>query len=261
MLKLSNVIAGYGGEEKINIERFTLDPSEIVSIIGNNGSGKSTFLKTVDGQLGYRGQVSVDGKELSELTARNRAKMISYLPQQVLPVDMSVVTLISHGRFPFGDFSHTLSSEDKTAIENAVNLVKLDAYRQKKVSDLSGGERTLAYLAMVIAQKSTYMLLDEPLADIDIPHKLYICKILDELKKGGAGILIASHDIPLSFSISDRICVLDKGRIVACGTPAEIASQRDMMMKTLGAYVKNNDDSDALFKYSLYLNGRDNELY
>ena len=251
MIELSDVGSGYNGAEKVHIDRFVFNPSEIVSIIGNNGSGKSTLLKTIDGQLKYKGRLTVDGKELSGLAAKDRAKMISYLPQQVLPVDMSVVTLVSHGRFPFGDFSHTLSPGDRKAIDNAINMVRLEAYRQKKVSDLSGGEMTLAYLAMVIAQKSTYMLLDEPLADIDIPHKLYICEILDALKKGGTGILIASHDIPLSFSISDRICVLDHGKIVAFGTPTEIASQRDLMTKTLGAYVKANDDRDALFKYSL----------
>ena len=131
-------------------------------------------------------------------------------------------------------------------------MVRLESYRQKKVSDLSGGERTLSYLAMVIAQKSRYMLLDEPLSDIDIPHKLHICKILENLKKSGTGILIASHDIPMSFSISDRICVLDGGEIVVCGTPSEVAAQDEMMKKTLGACVRANGDGDMLYKYSLY---------
>ena len=252
MIELLDVRSGYNGAEKVHIDQLVFRPSEIVSIIGNNGSGKSTLLKTIDGQLRYKGHLTVDGKELSEMKAKDRAKMISYLPQQVLPADMSVFTLISHGRFPFSDFSHTLSPEDRKVIENAINIVRIESFRHKMVSDLSGGERTLAYLAMVIAQKSTYMLLDEPLADIDIPHKLYICQILASLKKKGTGILIASHDIPLSFSISDRICMLDQGKIVACGTPAEIGSQRDLMTKTLGAYVKTNDDSDVLFKYSLY---------
>ncbi len=179
--------------------------------------------------------------------------MISYLPQQVLPVDMSVVTLISHGRFPFAGFSHTLSSEDKKAVENAIAMVGLDAFRGKKAADLSGGERTLAYLAMVIAQNSGYMLLDEPLADIDIPHKTEICLILQELKKDGKGILIASHDIPLSFSLSDKICLLDHGKIIAFGTPAELSRQQEMMKTILGAYARYNDDSDALYKYALYI--------
>ena len=131
-------------------------------------------------------------------------------------------------------------------------MVRLESYRQKKVSDLSGGERTLSYLAMVIAQKSRYMLLDEPLSDIDIPHKLHICKILENLKKSGTGILIASHDIPMSFSISDRVCVLDDGKIVACGTPSEVAAQEELMQRTLGACVRANGDGDMLYRYSLY---------
>ena len=252
MIELTNLTAGYGGVQKLHIDRFALKPSEIVSIIGNNGSGKSTLLKTIDGQLEYRGNVLIDEKEVSRLPAKKRARMISFLPQQVLPVDMSVALLISHGRFSFGDFSHTLNAEDKAAIEDALKMVRLESYRQKKVSDLSGGERTLSYLAMVIAQKSRYMLLDEPLSDIDIPHKLHICKILENLKKSGTGILIASHDIPMSFSISYRICVLDGGEIVVCGTPSEVAAQDEMMKKTLGACVRANGDGDMLYKYSLY---------
>ena len=253
MIELSDVSAGYGGIEKVHIDRLVLCPHEIVSLIGNNGSGKSTLLKTIDGQLNYKGRLKADGREVSGLRSKERAKMISYLPQQVLPVDMSVVTLISHGRFPFGDFSHTLSPQDRAAVEQAIDIAGLDAFRQKKVSDLSGGERTLAYLAMVIAMNSTYMLLDEPLADIDIPHKTEICRILQELKLGGTGILIASHDIPLSFSLSDKICVLDHGKIIAFGTPEELSRRKELMKTILGAYARPNEDRDALYRYSLYI--------
>ncbi|MBR2761192.1 MAG: ABC transporter ATP-binding protein [Solobacterium sp.] len=253
MIELSDVRAGYDGTETIHIDRFVLRPSEIVSIIGKNGSGKSTLLKTIDGQLRYQGSLLADGKEVSALRTKERAKMISYLPQQVLPVDMSVVTLISHGRFPFADFSHTLSAEDTAAVERAIAMVGLDAFREKKAADLSGGERTLAYLAMVIAQNSGYMLLDEPLADIDIPHKTEICRILQELKLGGTGILIASHDIPLSFSLSDKICVLDHGNIIAFGTPEELSRRKELMKTILGAYARPNEDRDALYRYSLYI--------
>lgn len=257
MIELKGVTSGYGGIIKLNIDSLAVKDGEITTVIGRNGSGKSTLLKTIDAQIGYTGSVKADGREMKDLPHKERARIISYLPQTLLPVNMTVETLVSHGRFAYGDFSNTLKPEDREHIDNAIRLADLEAYRKRTVSALSGGERTRAYLAMIIAQNSKYVLLDEPMSDLDIPHQKQICSILKELSQNGIGVLIASHDMPLSFEISDRICVMGDGEKAAFGTPADLAADRELLEKCIGAAVGRVNDKHQLYGYALMHNGRE----
>ena len=257
MIELTNVTSGYGGSVKLNIEKLVIKDSEITTVIGKNGSGKSTLLKTIDAQINYNGSVKADGREMKQLSHKERARIVSYLPQTLLPVNMTVETLVSHGRFAYGDFSHTLSSSDKEHINSAIRIADLDAYRERSVSTLSGGERTRAYLAMIIAQDSKYVLLDEPTSDMDIPHQKQICDILKKLSEKGIGVLIASHDMPLSFDISDSICVIADGKAAAFGTPESISADRGFLEKNIGVAVGRINDDRQLYGYALMRDGRE----
>lgn len=249
-LKLNNLRAGYGSGTIIDIEGYAFEGGRITSIIGKNGSGKSTLLKAIDAQLPYAGSVTVDGAEVSEMPHAQRAKMVAYLPQQLSPVAMSVRTLVSHGRFPYKSFGHNLTGEDDRIIDEAMKMVEVAGLGHRQVSSLSGGEMSRAYIAMVIAQKSRYILLDEPASNLDIEHQIKLMEILKELALKGVGIIMTSHDIPLALTYSHEVLLIGNGKIIDSGSPGEI-SERDGLKRTVGVGAARIKNPGFLFDYSL----------
>ena len=254
MIELSDLKTGYRGNIIVQIDHLQLRQKEITVIVGKNGCGKSTLLRSVAGQLPYRGSIicsmntaddskqvaSVDStdlasapasletgskqnnrkqKEIRNLQSKERARLISYLPQHLTIPEMSVETLVSHGRFCRMGFSRTLGERDLDVIACALRTAEVDNLRDKSISSLSGGERQRAYLAMTIAQDATMMLLDEPDTYMDISHKMTLLGILRKLRDDGRGIVMTSHDMPFAFLAADRICVMAEGEIV----PVDIA--------------------------------------
>lgn len=249
-LELRNIRAGYGSGTIIDIGGYAFERGRITSIMGNNGSGKSTLLKVMDTQLSYEGSVTVDGAEMTKMSHTERAKMVAYLPQHLSPVAMSVRMLVSHGRFPYKSFGHNLSKEDDRIIDEAMETVEVAGLSHRQVSSLSGGEMSRAYIAMVIAQKSRYILLDEPTSNLDIEHQIRLMEILKELTNKGIGIIMASHDIPLAATYSNEVVLIGSGRIIDSGRPDEI-SKRDSLKRAIGVGIERVTSSTPLFGYQL----------
>ena len=212
MIELKDFRAGYKGVEKIRVDELRIEPGRILGLLGRNGSGKSTFLKALVGIIPYGGHAILDKTETSSMTHRERARRIAYLPQQLSPVSMSVGTLVAHGRFARMSFSKIMGVKDREAVRHALEMTGLWEERHRSVAELSGGERQRAYLAMVLAQETEYLLLDEPAASLDIAHQIEIMELLKQLSSDGRGIVITSHDLPQSAAYCDRICVIDRGR-------------------------------------------------
>ncbi len=212
MIELKDFRAGYKGVEKIRVDELRIEPGRILGLLGRNGSGKSTFLKALVGIIPYGGHAILDKTETSSMTQRERARRIAYLPQQLSPVSMSVGTLVAHGRFARMSFSKIMGVKDREAVRHALEMTGLWEERHRSVAELSGGERQRAYLAMVLAQETEYLLLDEPAASLDIAHQIEIMELLKQLSSDGRGIVITSHDLPQSAAYCDRICVIDRGR-------------------------------------------------
>lgn len=249
-LELRNIRAGYGSGTIIDIGGYAFKRGRITSIMGNNGSGKSTLLKVMDTQLSYEGSVTVDGAEMTKMSHTERAKMVAYLPQHLSPVAMSVRMLVSHGRFPYKSFGHNLSKEDDRIIDEAMETVEVAGLSHRQVSSLSGGEMSRAYIAMVIAQKSRYILLDEPTSNLDIEHQIRLMEILEELAKRGCGIIMTSHDIPMALTYSKEVLLIENGRIVDDGSPDEI-SKKESLKRVVGVGVERVANSRLLFDYNL----------
>ena len=229
MIELKDFRAGYKGVEKIRVDDLRIEPGRILGLLGRNGSGKSTFLKALVGIIPYGGHAILDKTETSSMTQRERARRIAYLPQQLSPVSMSVGTLVAHGRFARMYFSKIMGVKDREAVRHALEMTGLWEERHRSVAELSGGERQRAYLAMVLAQETEYLLLDEPAASLDIAHQIEIMELLKQLSSDGRGIVITSHDLPQSAAYCDRICVIDRGRAAA-----ELAGKTEMLRETLG---------------------------
>ena len=234
MIELKDFRAGYKGVEKIRVDELRIEPGRILGLLGRNGSGKSTFLKALVGIIPYWGHAILDKTETSSMTHRERARRIAYLPQQLSPVSMSVGTLVAHGRFARMSFSKIMGVKDREAVRHALEMTGLWEERHRSVAELSGGERQRAYLAMVLAQETEYLLLDEPAASLDIAHQIEIMELLKQLSSDGRGIVITSHDLPQSAAYCDRICVIDRGRAALAIPAAELAEKTEMLRETLG---------------------------
>jgi iron complex transport system ATP-binding protein len=234
MIELKDFRAGYKGVEKIRVDDLRIEPGRILGLLGRNGSGKSTFLKALVGIIPYGGHAILDKTETSSMTHRERARRIAYLPQQLSPVSMSVGTLVAHGRFARMSFSKIMGVKDREAVRHALEMTGLWEERHRSVAELSGGERQRAYLAMVLAQETEYLLLDEPAASLDIAHQIEIMELLKQLSSDGRGIVITSHDLPQSAAYCDRICVIDRGRAALAIPAAELAEKTEMLRETLG---------------------------
>ena len=234
MIELKDFRAGYKGVEKIRVDELRIEPGRILGLLGRNGSGKSTFLKALVGIIPYGGHAILDKTETSSMSHRERARRIAYLPQQLSPVSMSVGTLVAHGRFARMSFSKIMGVKDREAVRHALEMTGLWEERHRSVAELSGGERQRAYLAMVLAQETEYLLLDEPAASLDIAHQIEIMELLKQLSSDGRGIVITSHDLPQSAAYCDRICVIDRGRAAMAIPAAELAEKTEMLRETLG---------------------------
>jgi iron complex transport system ATP-binding protein len=234
MIELKDFRAGYKGVEKIRVDELRIEPGRILGLLGRNGSGKSTFLKALVGIIPYGGHAVLDKTETFSMTHRERARRIAYLPQQLSPVSMSVGTLVAHGRFARMSFSKIMGVKDREAVRHALEMTGLWEERHRSVAELSGGERQRAYLAMVLAQETEYLLLDEPAASLDIAHQIEIMELLKQLSSDGRGIVITSHDLPQSAAYCDRICVIDRGRAAPAIPAAELAGKTEMLRETLG---------------------------
>ena len=234
MIELIDFRAGYRGIEKIRIDNLQIGPGEILGVLGRNGSGKSTFLKALVGILPYEGRALLDKTEISAMTHTERAGRIAYLPQQLSSSHMSIATLVAHGRFSRMPFSKVMGEKDREAVRNALKMTGLWEERHRNVAELSGGERQRAYLAMVLAQETEYLLLDEPAASLDISHQIETMELLKQLAKDGRGIVITSHDLPQSAAYCDRICVIDRGRAAPAIPAAALAEEREMLREKIG---------------------------
>lgn len=249
MIELKDFRAGYKGVEKIRVDELRIEPGRILGLLGRNGSGKSTFLKALVGIIPYGGHAILDKTETSSMTHRERARRIAYLPQQLSPVSMSVGTLVAHGRFARMSFSKVMGEKDREAVRHALEMTGLWEERHRSVAELSGGERQRAYLAMVLAQETEYLLLDEPAASLDIAHQIEIMELLKQLSSDGRGIVITSHDLPQSAAYCDRICVIDRGRAALAIPAAELAEKTEMLRETLG--VTLTSAGKGLYPYVL----------
>lgn len=251
MIEIKHLKSSYAEKIVLEIESLDFKEGEVTAVVGLNGSGKSTLLKSIVGITAHQGNVMIDGKNSSELSHKKRASFISYLPQTSPAANMDIFTLACHGRFPYLGYSKILGKQDLELVEKALRLTDLWELREKNLSEVSGGERQRAYLAMVIAQNTKYILLDEPATYMDIKHQLEIMHILKQLAAEGRGIIFSSHDLPQSFSISDKVCLLKEGQLVAEGGPENLTADTRQMKEVMGLALKQNNEDDLIYKFSL----------
>lgn len=248
MLELKNIRAGYGKRQILNGVSLTVQRGRLVTVIGPNGSGKSTLFKSAAGIIPtLSGEVLIDGAKAADLSRSETAKKIAYLAQGKSVPDMTVFQLVLHGRFPYLSYPRRYSEKDKRLAIAALKKTGLAERAESPLSSLSGGMRQNAYIAMALTQDTDYILLDEPTTYLDISHQLSLMKNLRELAKEGKGVAAVLHDLPLAFTFSDIIAVLDKGEIIACGEPREIC-ESGIISEVFGTEL-NYSETEKCYHY------------
>ena len=223
MIEVKELSGGYPGIEVVHDISLSFPDGQITAVIGPNGCGKSTLLNLCCGQLHQtRGEVLADGKSLSILSRTDIARTIALLPQSRTIPDITVGALVLHGRFPWLGYPRVYREEDKAAAENAMTRTGIQEKSHKLLARLSGGERQKAYLAMLLAQDTGHILLDEPTTYLDINHQLQLFSLLTELKQEGKCVIAVLHDLGTALEIADRVAVMREGRLLTAGTPEQV---------------------------------------
>lgn len=229
LLKVINL--EFSKEKKYIIHPCSLsfESGKIYALMGHNGSGKSTLLKILAKQLKFqKGQILLDEKDIKYFSSKEFAKKIAYLPQHLPHLyHISVKELVKMGRFSYENFIR--KQNDENIIYEAMKLTDVDYMENKDLQFLSGGEKTRAFLAMLLAQKSKFLLLDEPLAALDIAYKFDIMKLISKISKElNIGVIIILHDINLAASYCDEIIALEEGKIIFHNSNLEFMKEENI---------------------------------
>src|SRR5690606_29351579 len=223
MIEIKGLTKRFGKKPVVEDVSVTIEPGTITSFIGPNGAGKSTLLSMVSRLLDSdTGEVLLDKNNVKKWKSSDFAKRVSILKQSnFLNVRLSIRELVAFGRYPYS--KGRLDEEDEKFVNQALEYMNLVDIQDKFLDELSGGQRQRAFIAMVIAQDTDYVLLDEPLNNLDMKHSVQIMKILRKLvDELGKTVVIVLHDINFASVYSDRIVALKNGRLVKNGPTHEI---------------------------------------
>jgi len=231
MLHLNGIQVERQGRNILSIDELSLKEGEITVILGHNGSGKSTLMKLLARQFSPdQGVVSYQDQPLDEMSQKAFAQKVAYLPQHLPVADgLSVRELVRLGRFPWRGLLGRWLKHDDFIIDQALADTDLEAHAQSTVDQMSGGERQRAWIAMLLAQQTPYMLLDEPTSALDLSHQYALMNLLRRLNRAtGRGIVIILHDINLAARFADRILALKQGVVIFDDEPAALMNNESL---------------------------------
>ena len=223
MIELKNGSAGYGGHDVLHGVTLAFPPGRVLALLGPNGCGQSTLLRTVLGLTPKSGgEILLDGAPLESLSPRQRALKAAYLPQSRPAPNITARRMVLHGRFPHLSYPRRYRQEDNQAVSRALAWADASDLANRPMGELSGGQRQKVYLAMALAQDAPTLLMDEPTTFLDVGHQLEVMAVARRLAQEGRAVVMAVHDLPLAMRGADDIALLDGGRLAAWGTAEEV---------------------------------------
>lgn len=214
-------------EERLIVEDLNIQipQGQITALVGANGSGKSTILKTMARIMNPKGgQVLLDGKSIHKQSTREVAKQLAILPQNpTAPEGLTVTELVSYGRFPYQKGFGSMRPEDKRMIEWAIEVTGMNEFHDRPIDQLSGGQRQRAWIAMALAQETDILFLDEPTTFLDMAHQLEVLQLLEMLNTtANRTIVMVVHDLNHASRYAHHMIGIKKGKAVATGSPVEV---------------------------------------
>ncbi len=234
MIDISGLSHDIGGSPVLRDVTLQLNMGGVISLVGPNGAGKSTLLSLIARLLAVQqGHILVGGQKVGDCDTGELAKTLAILPQEVHAASrLSVRDLVGFGRYPY--HRGRPSSRDQELTEDALAQFDLSELAGRQLDTLSGGQRQRAFVAMAYAQDTKFLLLDEPLNNLDLAaSRALMARLRDLADKKGRTIVIVLHDINFAAAYADRIIALKSGQIVADGTPKEIVT-KSMLKEVFG---------------------------
>jgi iron complex transport system ATP-binding protein len=230
LLSTNNLGVVLSGRDVLNGVSLDLQRGHLVALVGPNGAGKTTLLRALAGLLPSTGTVHVSGDALSSLSLRERARRFGYLPQgHVVHWPLDVKDVVALGRYPHGATDPSrLSPADKAAVLRAMQATDVTGFAERRVTELSGGERSRVALARVLAVEAPIVLADEPTASLDPRYQLDVMTNLREVADSGVLVIVVTHDLGLAARFADTVLVMSNGKLVAQAPPAEALSDKIM---------------------------------
>ena len=224
-LQAAGITVGYDRTVILDGLDLEIAAGSVTTLIGANGSGKSTLLKALARLLPLRaGVVRLEGTPIGTLPHRTVARRLAVLPQKPLaPAATSVRDLVMRGRHPHQSLLRPWTPADAAAVEDALAATGLSEVAERDVNALSGGQLQRAWIALVLAQQTPVILLDEPTTFLDLAHQLEVLRLVRRINaERGSTIVMVLHDLGLAARFSDRLVALRSGEIIADGTPWEV---------------------------------------
>ena len=197
---------------------------ELVAVVGRNGAGKSTLLHLMAGLIpANEGAVMLGGEPLQRLHRRDVARQLALLPQQAhVTFGFPVHDIVRMGRHPHRGRFRTASPRDEALVDEALQVTGTAHLARRLITEISGGERQLVMLAQALAQEPRFLLLDEPMANLDIAHQCHVMGVLQQLAADGMGVVAVIHDLSFAVRCFPRLIVLNDGTIVGDGPATEV---------------------------------------
>ncbi len=215
-------------EPVVECESVVVPAGEVTALVGPNGSGKSTLLRSLSNQLEpERGSILLDGHELQTFGTKELAQKLGLLSQEnEAPGSLTVEELVYHGRYPHRGFFETVNEEDEAAVAEAISLAGVDHLRDTQVGNLSGGQKQLAWIAMVLAQDTDVLLLDEPTTYLDLHHQLRVMEVVRTLnRERDVTVAVVLHDIGQAARFADNLVAMRDGELYDWGPPRKVVTE------------------------------------
>jgi len=251
MLELKDINFRYGTSPVLKDISLVAIPGEFIAIIGPNGAGKSTLIKIIDRVLHpLKGQVLINEKSLAEISRKELARTIAYLPQESnFAFSFFVHDVVLMGRFPYQKGVRAYTASDLKVVQEMMILMEIDQFAERHFNELSGGEKQRVLIASALAQNPKIILLDEPTSALDLHHQIAIYQILKKLKEEqDLTVFVVTHDINLAAQFCDRVVLMGDGKIIRDGKPEEVL-QFQLLQDTFGVkvYIDINPFTKSLY--------------
>lgn len=258
VISVKNLSVAYENNTIIEHMNLSIPKEKISIIIGANGCGKSTLLKTIARiNKPKNGEIFINKKSIKELKEKNIAKEVAFLPQgPTCPSGLTVRDLVAYGRFPHQKIIGGLNSHDKDLIEWAIEETGLREFADREVENLSGGQRQRAWIAMILAQETEIIMLDEPTTYLDMSYQLEVLEVLQRLnKEKKITVVIVLHELNNACRFADNIIGLKKGKIICEGKPMDVINKENLKeIYGIDANLKESENGEypICMEYELF---------
>lgn len=230
MIRLTTSSLDIAYDDRLIVQdlNIAIPQGKITALVGANGSGKSTILKTMARIMNPSyGSVLLDGKSIHKQSTKEIAKQLAILPQNpTAPDGLTVAELVSYGRFPYQKGFGSMSKDDRSVVQWAIEATVMAEFADRPVDQLSGGQRQRAWIAMALAQETDILFLDEPTTFLDMAHQLEVLHLLQKLNaNNNRTVVMVVHDLNHAARYAHHMIAIKSGSVVGEGTPSEVMTQ------------------------------------